>query len=69
MFSIVDLVGCVCNIFVHDVGRTGTLATHFSELWTHWDPCDKVFRILNLLGPFCDKVLEFWTYLNRYLNS
>ena len=45
--------------YVHDVGPTGTLATNILEFWTCWNPCDKDFRILDLLEPLRQRFQNF----------
>ena len=40
-------------------GPTGTLATKISEFWTCPNPCDKDFRILDLLEPLRQRFQNF----------
>ena len=32
------------------------------RIWigTYWDPCNQLFRILDLLGPFCNTTFSIW---------
>ena len=58
--------GTYWNPFATELSGFGTIWKHVLRIMTYWDACDNLFRILDLLGPFCNTVLRIVDLLRSF---